>query len=252
METRISFLFLLVILLGACQSSPPSNEPTKKSLPDSPSAKQATGVTQPKDSIDIGRLPEEPWKLSKDYIDSVVRTYPELTEEHPPDPDQAFYNRADKSAFNSEVGQDEYYLLYAYLYKKKQYTPAFAEQRKKLVALYTDINELFGTFEYGGTYFGHQYRRIPAYAEFALTTFAKGKEYLDKSYDIRQQKKLYIASLRQLIADESSIDNITLGKKKATRVAELNRTVDHIDSLITGMFYLRRAQSFQNSYYDYY
>ncbi|MBL0153394.1 MAG: hypothetical protein IPP93_07885 [Chitinophagaceae bacterium] len=61
-------------------------------------------------------------------------------------------------------------------------------------------------FEYGGTYFTHQWGRILGYAEYSVYLLPKKASDIRKSYDITKQKELYIKSLRQLIDDESKID----------------------------------------------
>lgn len=75
---------------------------------------------------------------------------------------------------------------------------------------------------------------------------------MEKTYDISKQKELYIQSLRQLINDESEIDYETLGQEKAERTKKLNEIVSEVDRLITDNFYLRRAQEFQYTNYQYY
>src|SRR5439155_10350432 len=109
----------------------------------------------------------------------------------------------------------------------------YAERRKKLISIYSNINSLFGYFEYGGTYFGHQYSRILGYAEYSIYLYSQSKDHFEKTYDIAKQKEFYIEFLRQLIGDESKIDNKTLGQKKIERNKELNKIVDDLDKLIT-------------------
>jgi hypothetical protein len=111
---------------------------------------------------------------------------------------------------------------------------------------------LFGYFEYGGTYFGHQAKRILGYAEYSISLLPKKEEDFEKTYAITKQKELYIKSLRQLIDDESRIDFNTLGSDKVKRNNELNKIVDELNSLITDIFYLRRAQEFQYEHYEIY
>jgi len=89
------------------------------------------------------------------------------------------------------------------------------------------------------------------YAEYSIYLISEIK--IEKTYDITKQKELYIKSLRQLIEDESKIDFETLDKdKKSERKKELNKIVNELDSFITDIFYLRRAQEFQYEYYEYY
>lgn len=142
--------------------------------------------------------------------------------------------------------------MYAYFLKQRNGVTEFAQQRQKLIDIYSNINSLFGHFEYGGTYFGHQSSRILGYAEYSIYLLPKTKDDISKTYNITTQKELYVKSLRQLIEDESKIDFNTLGQEKIERTKKLNKIVDELDKLITDNFYLRRAQEFHYGYYEYY
>ena len=142
--------------------------------------------------------------------------------------------------------------LKKYFLKQKNGVKEFAQQRQKLIDIYSNINSLFGHFEYGGTYFGHQSSRILGYAEYSIYLLPKNNDNISKTYDITKQKELYIKSLRQLIEDENKIDFNTLGQEKIERTKKLNKIVDELDKLITDNFYLRRAQEFQYGHYEYY
>ncbi len=204
------------------------------------------------DTIIIATEINDTLKYAKADFNAIVDKHPEFFQEYPDNPDQAYYNDNDRDEFGSELGQDNYYLLYAYFLKQKNGAEKYATQRKKLIDIYSSINSLFGYFQYGGTYFGHQDSRILGYAEYSIYLLPKKKEDIQKTYDITKQKELYIKSLRQLIEDESKIDFNTLGKSKIERSKELNKIVDGLDKLITDNFYLRRAQEFQYEYYEYY
>jgi hypothetical protein len=112
------------------------------------------------------------------------------------------------------AGQDEYYVLYAHFLKQRNGIDEFAERRKKLIAIYKNINSLFQHFEHGGTYFGHQSLRTLGYAEYSVYLYKHFEDYFSKAYGIAKQKDIYIKSLRQLIDDESSVDFEILGKEK--------------------------------------
>lgn len=191
-------------------------------------------------------------KYSKNDFKNIIDKHPEFSEQYPENPDQTYFNGNDKEKFGSEAGQDTYYILYAYFLKQKNGGKKFSTQRQKLIDIYSNINSLFGHFEYGGTYFGHQSTRILGYAEYSIYLMPKNKDDIYKTYDITKQKELYIKSLRQLIEDESKIDFNTLGKEKVERNEMLNKIVDELDKLITDNFYLRRAQEFQYGHYESY
>lgn len=166
--------------------------------------------------------------------------------------DRTYYCNGNSVGFAGEAGQDSYYILYAYFLKQKNGTNKYSDQRKKLIEIYLNINTLFGQFEYGGTYFGHQKFRIPAYAEYSVYLYSLNLNDFEKTYDITNQKEIYIKSLRQLITDESSIDNETTVSEKNLRKKDLNKIVDNLEGLISDIFYLRRAQEFQYRNYEYY
>lgn len=210
-----------------------------------------------KDTITIATEIGDTLKYSKEEFNHIIDNHPEFFYAYqqygyPQDPDQAYYCNKDEEEFGSELGQDHYYELYAYFLKQKNGIQKYAQQRKKLIDIYSNINSLFGYFQYGGTYFGHQGRRIVGYAEYSIYLLPKKKEDIEKTYDISKQKELYIKSLRQLIEDESKIDFNTLGNDKIQRNKELNKIVDELNRLITDNFYLRRAQEFQHEHYEYY
>jgi hypothetical protein len=210
-----------------------------------------------KDTILITNEIGETLEFSKQEFNNLIDNHPEFFNAYkeygyPQDPDQAYHCNTSSIEFSSEVGQDNYYILYAYFLKQKNGVKEYAKQREKLIDIYSNINSLFGHFEYGGTYFGHQRKRILGYAEYSIYLLPKNKDDISKTYDITKQKELYIKSLRQLIDDESKIDNETLGKEKIERTKELNKIIDDLDKLITDNFYLRRAQEFHYEHYEYY
>lgn len=188
-------------------------------------------------------------KYGKDEFNLIVDNHPELYSEDPDEPDQ-LYN-CNFNDFLSEAQRDSYYVLYAYFLKQKNGVDNNKVMRKKLIDIYRNINSLFASLNHGGTYFGHQYKRILGYAEYSVYLNPYFKNMNEKTYDITKQKELYIKSLRQLIDDVSKIDD-ELGEEKIARNKELNKIVDDLNKLIIDNFYLRRAQEFQYRHYGYY
>ena len=206
-----------------------------------------------KDTLIITTETGDTLKYSEKEFNEIVDKHPELLNiDYVQNPDLIYHCSGNSGEFGSEVGQDTYYILYAYFLKQKNGIGKYAEHRKKLIDIYSNINSLFGRLEYGGTYFGHQGSRILGYAEFSVHLFIQNEKNISKTYDIAKEKELYITSLRQIIKDESTIDFTTLGKEKKERNNELNKIVDHIDKLITDNFYLKRTQAFHYDKYEYY
>ena len=204
-----------------------------------------------KDTLLITTETGDALKYSKKEYNDIVDTHPELYSDNVQDPDATYHCGADKKDFNSEVGQDEYYILYAYFLKQKNGVNKYAERRKTLIDIYLNINALYQRLQHGGTYFGHQTSRVLGYAEFSVYLYKLNENEISKAY-IGKQRKLYIQSLRQLVNDEIQNDNESLGKGKAGDRKELNALIDNIDKALNDNFYLRRAQEFQYEHYEYY
>ncbi|RZJ98652.1 MAG: hypothetical protein EOO46_24875 [Flavobacterium sp.] len=234
----------MFLLLLACTNQAKRTEKiaSKDKVENSRQTKDTTIFTANADTV----------KISKGEFNEMRDNYSSSNKDYPIDPDLFFYGSKNVKDFESECGQDTFYTLYAHFLQKKNGIDKYSIQRKTLIEICDSINALFGRFQYGGTYFGHQYSRIPGYVEYSIYRYKESENNIKKTYDITKQKQLYIASLRQLIADESSIDKETLGSEKPIRTKELNRIVDQISELITSNFYLRRAQEFQYEHYEYF
>ncbi len=256
---NIATVVLMTGLLGCNQQPKTDSALTAKQVGktvqnDTVSTTQKTDNSKYHTSTDTLKISTEmvgTIKYSKDEFNRIVDNHPEFFTNYWEDPDKKYYCNGDSREFASEVGQDDYYVLYAYFLKQKNGADKYAVMRKKLIDIYTNINSLFQRFQYGGTYFGHQYPRILGYAEYSVYLYSEQSDNIEKTYDITKQKDLYIKSLRQLIDDESKIDNETLGKEKVERNKELNKIVDDLSKIITDNFYLRRTQEFHYEHYEY-
>jgi len=199
-------------------------------------------------------------EYSKGELRKILKAFPELTDEVPYSPDEdyargknvvVYFEDDNRFSLDCELCRDNYYRLYAFFLKMHNGNNQYKVQRETLIKLYRNINSIYGRIEHGGTYYGHQYRRILGYAEYSIYLLNSDKDYGDfkKSYDIKKQKAFYIALLKQTIEDEVNNDTETLPKDKPIRKKELLKTVDEINSLITDYFYLKMTQQFQNSNY---
>jgi hypothetical protein len=251
-----NMLYILILTTLSCnnqtkQTDKTINSDTTKQITTNQKSDNSKYYTT-KDTLLITTETGDTLKYTKDEFNKIVDNQSELLNDIPLDPDLAYYCNAGSGDFGSEVGQDDYYVLYAYFLKQKNGIEKNAELRKKLIDIYSNINSLFQHFQYGGTFFGHQQQRVLGYAEYSVYVYLQIKDDIEKTYDIKKQKNLYISSIRQLIEDEIKIDSNTLGKEKIKRSKELNAIVDNLDKLITDNFYLKRAQEFHYEHYDYY
>jgi hypothetical protein len=189
--------------------------------------------------------------FTKGKLRQILKHYPELNRGALP-PDWAFAkaeleDREFGDQFRSELGQDNYYQLYAYFHKIRHDKKKYQVERETLTNLYNHINYIFHILTHGGTYFGHQDARIEGYVEYDLQSI----DQYQKEFDISKQKELYINTLKQIINDEITVDADTPESEKPKLKNELLKTVNEIDSLITNYFYLKITQRFQYMYYQY-
>jgi len=250
-------LFIIIVLFafGCSSQSKPSYEDANGDSIQKVSTKQKNGNSKyytKKDTFLIATGIGDTLKFSKERFNQIVDEHSELYTDFAYNPDYLYHAHGKNVDFGSEQDQDVYYALYAYFLKQENGVDKYTEQRKKLINICSNINSLFSHFQYGGSYFGHQRLRTLGYVEYSIYLYPKNKKDFEKTYDITKQKELYIKSFRQLITDESTIDFETLGKEKIERTKKLNKIVDELGSLITDIFYLRRAQAFQYDNYQYY
>ena len=136
-------------------------------------------ITQ--DTILITTETDDTLRYTKAEFNNIIDNHPKLFEQHPDDPDKIYYNFADKDEFGSEAGQDNFYILYAWFLKQRNGVEKYGPQRKNIISIYSNLNSLFAHLQYGGTYFGHQRRRIPGYAEYSIYLLPKNKEGIEKT-----------------------------------------------------------------------
>jgi hypothetical protein len=232
-----SLYLLLLILISSCthQTKNSSNLSIKKN----------SVLADNKDSVVIDST--DGYRITKGDLREIAEHHPELITDFEFQPDIAYHQQHDIN-FSSEIGQDSYYLLYAYLLKNKNGDIKSREERIKLMDVYDAINAIYDKLNYGGTNYSHQYSRIPAYVEYSIYE-GKNNDYYIKTYNIARQKRLYLNSIKQLITDElnNSFDIAEIEKPQLKK--KLFETVNHMNGLITNTFYLKMAQEFQYSNY---
>ena len=238
-----------VLIIFSCnnQAKQPSAKPDADTTIQS-STGLRTGKAKPyttKDSLLISFVAGDSLTYGREEFNQIVDSHLELFTDLVQDPDLTYSSRADKNRFNSELGQDEYYMLYAYFLQQRNGMDKCNARRKKLIEIYSDINSLFQRLQHSGTYFGHQARRIAGYAEFSVYLCKSYESSIGNIYDMARKKNIYLQSLRQLIKDKGEIDFETLAQEKPARSKELNKIVDRLGRAITDNFYLGRAQEFQ-------
>ena len=204
--------------------------------------------------------------LSKNELNKIEKLFPLFKSEFISNPNEAYSasgqwkdyinqnGKVEHYSFGSEAGQDKFCLIYAYFLKQKNGEKKYKKERQNLIELYKAINGLYGGLNYGGTFYGHQHKRLNAFAEYSVYLLKNNGEYYNKKYDFRNQKKLYLKSLIQYVTDEESqnvyyqMDLVENKPKASERTKELEKKIDILQKLITNYFYLNQVQEFENNY----
>lgn len=204
--------------------------------------------------------------ISKNELNKIEKLFPILNSEFISNPNEGYEasgewkdyvnqnGEKEHYSFGSETGQDKFYLIYTYFLKQKNGERKFNSERQNLIELYKAINGLYACLDYGGTFYGHQHIRLNAFAEYSIYLLKNNREYYDKMYDFRNQKKIYLKSLIQYVTDEESqnvynqIDLVENKPKALERAKELEKKIDILQKLITNYFYLYQVQEFEKNY----
>jgi hypothetical protein len=191
-------------------------------------------------------------------FNAIVDNFPRLYDQIPKQPDISYAesgyfkdittkNGMKKHlSFGSEAGQDQYFILYSYFLKKNNSGDPLETRRRRLLSIFQTINEIYSFLSNGGTFFGHQYKRIPAYVEYNIYQYKNDYKYYDKVNNVEKQKNLYLSFFRQSLKDQTFAFHES-GDKSNNSQYEL--LIGKLDSLITDFFYLKKASEFQFTNY---
>ena len=206
-----------------------------------------------KDSVLLASFQEDIVYVSKEDFNDVVRKHPEFFAEYPTDPYVTYSSIPSSVEFGSEVGQDMYYLYYAYFLRNTnemyKIDDDFDHQRNKVMIIYTRLNRIFGLLDGGGPGYMHSYRRTIGEAEYAVYLYALTRKDFTVKYDITKQKELFKQTLQQIVSDRLGSTFDIHETEKPELKKELFALINEIDTQITDSFYLTQAQQFYYSNY---
>lgn len=213
-----------------------------------------------KNKVKIKINEDDTFSYSKQKFNDIVDFFPEFYSDIVYHPDSLYLKNHFKRfinadgeeediRFSSELGRDNYYVLYSYFLKMRNGEKKYTDRRKNLIAIYRHINGIFEGLQGGGTYFGHQHRRILGYAEYSIYQYSQSKNDLKKNFDLVKQKELFLNSLKQIIKDKISVEYVRQERKE--KELEFYKYLDEMAVLITDSFYLKEARAFQTDYYNY-
>jgi len=150
--------------------------------------------------------------------------------------------------FSSEVGEDDFYMLYAYFLQQVNGVEKYSKDRYALFSAFRKMNRLKSYYQYGGTYFGHIHDRIYGYAEFSITTIEKA---LSSNTNINKEKNTFLSDLKKVYIQNLKEDGNTLLKDKPKREKEMVKMIDDMGTYITNAYQLKVVKQFYADHYDF-
>ncbi len=190
------------------------------------------------------------YSYTKEEFQLILDSFPQLQSKGKiiEQPDSVYYKYppyVKGLSFDSEAGEDEFFLLYTYFLRQKTGNK-HKEVRNNLIKIYRNINRIFGILHYGGTGFGHMYIRIVGYAEYDVYCYPQeSKKYGNDNF--LHKKKAYIDSLKRIIDEQVAQDRTIHGEENTKERKEMLYTeIQELDRRITGRYYLDKVIDFEN------
>lgn len=147
-------------------------------------------------------------------------------------------------SFGSEVGQDDYYVIYGWFLSKKMSIQALS-RAEKLAIIYRKINSISNRLERGGTHFGHMYRRIAGISAYDGYMYAHRK--LPASTHFGADKKAFISTLKRYIRQRTDAD-IRIREADEQVKTQILALATELSNLLTDSYYLKMAKEFTREY----
>ena len=204
---------------------------------------------------------------SRNDLDRFETLFPFFKAEHPLKPSIAYKRTTPKSyinkdgkeeiiGFESELGKDEFCLLYAYYLKQKNGEANFKEERVKLIQLYNLINDIYVNWAVSLLYHDHQGLRLESCVEYSIYRLRVDKK-APENYSFEKEKETYISSLcdymnkeEKRYTKEASLKGVKMTKEEMLkREKEQKEQIITLQKLITNHFYLEQVQNFETEYY---
>lgn len=151
-----------------------------------------------------------------------------------------------------------FYVLYGHFLKQRNGDNKEEALRQKIKRAFGIVNSIYAKSGEGShMYYGHQQKSIPAYAEFVVyihLTMGKG---LQREFDIKSQRNLYIQGLKQEVLDAFQYKKVHYSKypgsmSETDRKAAIDdcfKLIDELEMQIETNFDLKFLQQFQYSHY---
>ncbi len=184
------------------------------------------------------------FQVNQNDINHLIDTFPELFQKHMMTPEEAADTAWKRKLIQCFADEDNFYIEYYYLMRKRNGEGFCSEPREKLQTIYMLLNDLSLCEGIGGNYRGHEIVGILADTEYEIFVLQENQSRLKDHYNMSQQIHLYIETLRQWVRDENSLQREYEEADRVKREKEFQVIVDKLAKVITNGYYLDQAREY--------
>lgn len=146
--------------------------------------------------------------------------------------------------FLGESGQDLYCAWYAYIIAQSNKDPHYHVDYEAVSRLFLCVKEMLRTVSSGGSGFGHESYRIPAYVSYYIYTYNKQMALPNNKISSKEIEEI-VDTLWQLISIYN--EDVPI-RKLAEKFKYVDHVTEYLKSLVFNPMYLYCLQNYMESY----
>jgi hypothetical protein len=188
------------------------------------------------------------FQVNQTDINNMIDSFPELFQEQMLEPSEASDHAWKRNIVQCMADEDQFYVQYYYLMRKRNGEGFWTEPREKLQTIMMLLNDLSLCEAITGTYHGHDISGILAKTEYEIYILKDNPRLLLDHYNMSKQIHLYIETLRQWVRDENNSQIEYVGADRIKREKEYLVIVDKLERAISNGYYLNLARDYFNNW----
>lgn len=196
------------------------------------------------DTVELPNPSGYTFQVNQTDINNMIDSFPELFQEQMLEPSEASDHARKRNIVQCMADEDQFYVQYYYLMRKRNGEGFWTEPREKLQTIMMLLNDLSLCEAISGTYHGHDISRILAKTEYEIYLLKNKQHMLHDHYNMDKQIHLYIETLRQWVRDENNHQIDYQGAERIKREKDFQVIVDKLERAISNGYYLDHAREY--------
>ena len=196
------------------------------------------------DTVELPNPSGYTFRVYQNQVNQMVDSFPELFQEQMLKPNEAYDHAWKRNIVKCLADEDQFYIQYYYLMRKRNGEGFWTEPREKLQTILMLLNDLSLCEAISGSYHGHEISHILAKTEYEIYLLKSKPHLLHEHYNMNAQIHLYIETLRQWVRDVNNHQIDYEGAERIQREKEFQVIVDKLERTITNGYYLDHAREY--------